>query len=145
MDPDTVTSALLLAFENDAKVLFSVKATENRNSHLSASLISILNTINGYIEPFTNGMRSLDFSYFSPLVIFLVYKAALVITERLLMELDASNDLARLRTLRKFLKIIAQRWLSGRKLDTKYQKLSKLIELCQSGTSNFLTRTRLQG
>ena len=42
--------------------------------------------------------------------------ALMITTERLSMELDANDGLARLRILRNFLKIVAERWLSCRKL-----------------------------
>lgn len=69
------------------------------------------------VEPFTMGMRSIDFNYFSPFAAFLVYNVALVTTDRLSKGLDANDGLARLRTMRKFLKIVSQRWLCGGKLD----------------------------
>jgi hypothetical protein len=116
-------SALLLAFENGTKVSFSANATENRNSLATTSLICILSTINSTVELFTMGTRSIDFNYFPPLVTFLVYKAAMITTERLSMGLDANDGLARLRTLRKFLRIVAERWLSCGKLNRMSRKL----------------------
>ncbi|KAF1809826.1 hypothetical protein P152DRAFT_516511 [Eremomyces bilateralis CBS 781.70] len=104
--------ALLLAYENGTKVSSSANATENWNSLATTSLIRILSTITSTIELFTMETRSIDFNYFPPLVTFLVYKAAMIITERLSIELDVKDGLARLRTLRKFLRIVAKRWLS---------------------------------
>ncbi|KUJ07160.1 uncharacterized protein LY89DRAFT_631706 [Mollisia scopiformis] len=107
--------ALLLAFENGTKISFSASnATENWNSLATTSLLSILSTITSTVEPFTVGTRSIDFNSFPPLVTFLVYKAAMITTERLSRGLDAANDdgMARLRTLRKFLRIVGKRWLS---------------------------------
>ncbi|KAF2115878.1 hypothetical protein BDV96DRAFT_59676 [Lophiotrema nucula] len=105
-------TALLLAFENGTKVSCSANATENWNSLATTSLICILSTITSTVEVFTMGTRSIDFNYFPPLVTFLVYKAAMITTERLSMKLDTNDELARLRTLRKFLGIVAKRWLS---------------------------------
>jgi hypothetical protein len=108
-------STLLLAFENGTKVSSSANAAGNCGSIATASLISILSTITSTIEPFTMGTRSINFSYFPPLVTFLVYKAAMIITERLSRQLDANDELKKLRILRKFLKIVAKRWLCCRK------------------------------
>jgi hypothetical protein len=121
-------SALLLAFKNGTKVSFSANATENWNSFATTSLNCILSTITSTVEPFTNGARSVEFNYLPPLVTFLVYKAAIITTERLSMELDANDGLARLRTLRKFLRIVAKRWLSCGKLNRMSRKLFKLTE-----------------
>ncbi|KAK5215859.1 hypothetical protein LTR96_011184 [Exophiala xenobiotica] len=123
--------ALLLTFENGTKVSFSANATENCNSLATTALICILSTITSTVELFTMGTRSIDFNYFPPLVTFLVYKAAMITTERLSMELDVNDGLARLRTLRKFLRIVAKRWLSCGKLNRKSRKLFKLTELCK--------------
>ena len=77
------------------------------------------------------GTRSIDFNYFPPLVALLVYKAAMITTERLSMQLDANDGLARLRTLRKFLRIVAERWLSCGKLNRTSRMLFKLTEVCK--------------
>ncbi|KAE8446657.1 hypothetical protein EG329_011700 [Mollisiaceae sp. DMI_Dod_QoI] len=104
--------ALLLAFENGAKVSSSINTPENWKSTTTKSLISILSTITSTVELFTIGTRSFDFNYFSPFVTFLVYKTAMITTKRLPMGLDANDGLARLRTLRMFLRIVAKRRLS---------------------------------
>jgi hypothetical protein len=123
-------SALLLAFENGTKVS-SANATENWNSPATTSLIYTLSTITSRIELFTMGTRSIDFNYFSPLVTFLVYKAAMITMKRLSMQLDTNDGLARLRTLRKFLRIVVKRWLSCGKLNRTSRKLFKLNEVCK--------------
>ncbi|KAJ9614600.1 hypothetical protein H2200_002737 [Cladophialophora chaetospira] len=105
-------TALLLAFENGTKASFSAKASKDCNSLATTSLICILSTITSTLELFTTGTRSIEFNTFPPLVTFSVYKAAMITTERMSMELDSNDGLARLRTLRKFLKIVAKRWLS---------------------------------
>ncbi|KAI3323421.1 hypothetical protein HD806DRAFT_85834 [Xylariaceae sp. AK1471] len=104
--------ALLLAFENDTKISSSADATENWNSFTTTSLTRILSTITSTVELFTMETRAIDFNYFPPFVTFLVYKAAMVTTERLSRKIDANDELVRLRTLRKFLRIVAKRWLS---------------------------------
>ncbi|KAK4948606.1 hypothetical protein LTR10_012610 [Elasticomyces elasticus] len=114
--------ALLLAFENGTKVSFSANATEECNSLATTSLICILSTITSTVELFTMGTRSVDFNCFPPFVTFLVYKTAMITTERLAMELDTNDGLARLRTLRKFLRIVAKRWL-GCVCKERYLKL----------------------
>lgn len=121
-------SALLQAFQNGTRTPFSPNATENWSSTITKSLTYILSSTASTVEPFTMGMRSIDFNYFSPFAAFLVYNVALVTTDRLLKGLDANDGLARLRTLRKFLKIVSQRWLCGGKLDKVFQELLKLTQ-----------------
>lgn len=123
-----MVSTLLLAFENGTKVS-SIDVTENWNSLATTSLVSTLSTITSKVEPFTTGTRSIDFNYLSPLVTFLVYKAAMITTERLSIHVDVNNGLERVRTLRKFLKMMAKRWLSCGKLNRTSQKLFKLTEV----------------
>jgi hypothetical protein len=112
-------------------VSFSANTTENWNSLATTSLTCILSTITSTVELFTMGTRSIDFNYFSPLVTFLMYKAAMITTKRLSMELDANKGVARLRTLRKFLRMAAKRWLSYGKLSRTSQKLFRLTEVCK--------------
>lgn len=104
--------ALLLAFENGTKASSTVNTTDHHNSSATTSLICILRATTSLVEPFTEGTRSLDFNHFPPLATFLVYKAAIITTQRLSRGVDADDGLARLRTLRKFLRILATRWLS---------------------------------
>lgn len=126
-----MNSALLLVFKDGTKLSILANATENWNSLATTSLISILSTITSSVELFTVGTRSIDFNHFLPLVTFLVYKAAIITTERLAMGLDANDGLARLRTLRKFLGIVAKRWLSCGKLNSVSQELYKLTVVCK--------------
>jgi len=57
-------------------------------------------------------MRSIDFNLLPPFVAFLVFEAAAIVTQRLLKDNKASEDLKRLRILRKFLQVVGKRWLS---------------------------------
>ncbi|KAK3659075.1 hypothetical protein LTR56_001512 [Elasticomyces elasticus] len=102
---------LLVAYEKGTKGPCSVNAAENWNSLATTMLISLLSTITSTVEVFATVKRSIDFSSFPPFVTSLVYKAALITTERLSMGLDADEGLARLRTLRKFLRVVSKRWL----------------------------------
>lgn len=124
-------SALLLAFENGTKVSFSASAGDNFLSSATASLTRILDATTNGVEPFTIGTRAIDFDYFSPLVTFLVYKAAVITTERLSMELYDNDALARLRTLRKFLRITAKRWLCCGELNGLLRDFCILTERCE--------------
>ncbi|KAK5677467.1 hypothetical protein LTS10_010039 [Elasticomyces elasticus] len=103
---------LLLAYENGTKGTCSANATDNWSLLATTMLISLLSTITSTVEVFATEKRSIDFSSFPPFVSFLVYKAAMITTERLSMGLDADDGLARLRTLRKMLRIMSKRWLS---------------------------------
>ncbi len=76
----------------------------------------MLSTINSTIELFTMGSQSIDFNSFPPFVNFLIYKAAAITTERLLIDRDSTDGVEKLRTLRKFLGMVAERWLGCGKL-----------------------------
>ncbi|KAK9234997.1 hypothetical protein V1525DRAFT_452332 [Lipomyces kononenkoae] len=103
--------ALLLAFENGSKVPLIAGVTENCNSIATTSLISVLSIITSIVEPFTLGTHSIDFNLLPPFVTFLVYKAAAIVMERLLMDSDSNEGLKRLRLLRNFLMLAGERWL----------------------------------
>ncbi|KAH6669808.1 hypothetical protein B0J14DRAFT_671429, partial [Halenospora varia] len=105
--------ALLLAFENGSKVPIFPSITENCNSIATTSLISVLSTITSTVELLTVGTQSIDFNLLPPFVTFLVYKAAAIITERLLMGSDSNEELKKLRILRNFLRIVGERWVGS--------------------------------
>ena len=102
--------------------------TENCNSIATASLISVLSTITDIVESFTLGSQSIDFNLLPPFVTFLVYKAAAIVTERLLTDSDPNEGLKKLRILRNFLKIVGQRWLSCSELSKSFEKWVELNE-----------------
>jgi len=106
------TRALLLAFENGSKL----PPSESCNTLAMASLIHTLAAITSTVEPFTLGTRSIDFNLLSPFVPFSVYKAAAIITERILTGIGVTEGLRQLRILREFLKTVGTRWLAGGKL-----------------------------
>jgi hypothetical protein len=56
--------------------------------------------------------QSIDFNLFPPFVAFLVFKAAAIVTQRLLMDKNSYEDLKNLKILRKFLRAEGKRWLS---------------------------------
>ncbi|KAK3661595.1 hypothetical protein LTR56_000083 [Elasticomyces elasticus] len=120
---------LLLAYEHGTKGSCSANATDNWSSLATTMLISLLCTITSTVEVFATGKRSVDFNSFPPFVTFLVYKAAMITTERLSMGLNADDGLARLRTLRKMLRILSKRWLSCGKLNRASRILLKLTRL----------------
>ncbi|PVH74737.1 hypothetical protein DL98DRAFT_428900 [Cadophora sp. DSE1049] len=104
--------ALLLAFENGSKMAPTASSIENVNYVATQALVSTLSAVASAVEPFTNGTQSVDFELLPPFIIFLVYKAAAIVTERLLMGSDSTEDeLKRLRALRKFLRVVGERWL----------------------------------
>ncbi|KAI0123778.1 hypothetical protein BJ170DRAFT_687030 [Xylariales sp. AK1849] len=104
-------TALLLAFENGTKVPFTADATVNCNLMATTSLVSVLSTITSIVELFTLGTQSIDFNFLPPFVMFLVYKAAAIITERLSMDGDPNEKMRKLKILRNFLRIVGERWL----------------------------------
>ncbi|EXJ82580.1 hypothetical protein A1O3_06393 [Capronia epimyces CBS 606.96] len=109
-------AALLLAFENGTRVPPIAGSTENCNSMATESLASVLSTITSTVELFTLGTQSVEFNVLRvpPFVTFLVYKAAAIVTKRLLVDTSSSGsdeELGKLRLLRNFLKIMGARWL----------------------------------
>jgi len=104
-------TALLLAFQNGSKVPLIPGVTENCNFIATTSLISVLSTITSTVEPFTLGSQSIDFNFLPPFVTVLVYKAAAIVTEGLLMDIDSNEGLNQLRILRNFLRTVGERWL----------------------------------
>ena len=88
-----------------------VGVTDGCNYIATKSLVTLLSTITDIIEPLTLGTQAIDINFLTPFIIFLVYKAAAIVTERLLIDSDSTEGLKRLRTLRKFLKIVGERWL----------------------------------
>ncbi|TVY41848.1 hypothetical protein LOCC1_G004835 [Lachnellula occidentalis] len=105
--------ALLLAFEHGSKVPpLTSGATANCTSIADTSLNSVLNTVTSVVEIFMLDTRPIPFSPIPPFVAFLVFKAAAIVTQRLLLDIDSSEDLKRLRILRNFLGVAGKRWLS---------------------------------
>jgi hypothetical protein len=125
-----LNSALLLAFENGSKIPFIAGVTENCNYVATTCLTSVLSTINSSVEPFTLGTQSIDFNILPPFVTFLVYKAAALVTERLLVGSDSNEGLTILRNIRNFLRVVGERWLGCGELS---QTLEKWVELTEYG------------
>ncbi|TVY23821.1 hypothetical protein LHYA1_G007573 [Lachnellula hyalina] len=105
--------ALLLAFEHGSKVPpLTSGPTANCTSIADTSLNSILSTVTSVVELFMMDTRPIDFNLIPPFVTFLVFKAAAIVTQKLLLDNDSSEDLKILRILRKFLGAVGKRWLS---------------------------------
>jgi hypothetical protein len=111
---DARASALLLAFENGSNVPLIAGVTDNCKYVAEESLAAVLSTVTGTIEPFALGMQPVNFNFLPPFVTFLVYKAALVVTRGLSVDSSRHDEMRRLRILRKFLRIVAERWLGCR-------------------------------
>lgn len=56
-----------------------------------------------------------DVQTISPFILHLIYKAAAIVTERSQLSLDVELNLQKVRTFRKILKLMSQRWLAGGK------------------------------
>jgi hypothetical protein len=52
-----------------------------------------------------------------------VYKAAVIVTERLLMDSDWNEKMRKLKILRNFLRIVGERWLACGELSTTFDKV----------------------
>ncbi|KAH8703840.1 hypothetical protein BGW36DRAFT_287451 [Talaromyces proteolyticus] len=104
-------TGLLLAYENGSKVPIVDEIAANCNEIAATSLTSLLTAVTTTVEPFVSGAETIDFSRLPPFIIFLVYKTAALVTERLLMGIDSNEGLKRLRILRTFLRMVSARWL----------------------------------
>ena len=102
--------------------------TENCNSIAITFLTSVLSTITSTVEPFILGTQSIDFNFLPPFVTFLVYKAAAIITERLLTNSGSNEELKKLRILRNFLRIVGERWLGCGELSKTFERWVELTE-----------------
>jgi len=107
--------ALLLVFENGSELPVIAGATEDCNSIATGSLISLLSSITDMVEPFTLGTEPVDFNSLPPFVTFEVHKAAAIVTKRLVVGTNTIEGLRQLRILRRFLRIVEERWLGSRR------------------------------
>ena len=86
--------------------------TEECRSMATKLLLPVLSTIISTIEPFILGIELINFQRLPPFITFMVYKAAAIITNRILLSNDYSNGLRDLKICRLFLSILGERWLS---------------------------------
>ncbi|OJK04245.1 hypothetical protein ASPACDRAFT_1864064 [Aspergillus aculeatus ATCC 16872] len=104
-------TGLLLAYENGSKIQVIDEQTLTCQSLATSSLNPVLTAITNMVRPFVGGTQSIDLNRLPPFIIFLVYKAAALVTARMWMEADSSEALRTLRVLRGFLKLANARWL----------------------------------
>jgi hypothetical protein len=101
----------------------------------TASLLSLLSTICSTVEFFVLGTQPVDFNLLPPFVTFLVYKAAAIVTERLVPTPNENEGLKQLRILRNFLRIVGERWLGcGEFVLVRLREVCELTRHVQSGT-----------
>ncbi|KAH8587724.1 hypothetical protein B0O99DRAFT_747318 [Bisporella sp. PMI_857] len=111
--------------------------------HLYAGGLNLCNIV---VELFMLDTQSIDFNLFPPFVAFLVFKAAAIVTQRLLMDKNSYEDLKNLKILRKFLRAEGKRWLSCERYlmllneDTTPQLLKSLDEITFSITASQINR-----
>lgn len=111
MYSDVWNSALLVAFENGSKLPPVPGLTENCQSIAKPSLESLISLTTSSVEPMTQGTDAIDLNRIPPFAMFLVYRAAAIVTERLLVNSTSNEDLRKLKILRGFLKLSGKRWL----------------------------------
>lgn len=115
-------SALLLAFENGTKesassnIYTNYGPSGNCNADANQALTSVLCSVTDSIEAFTLGTSTADYSSLAPFVVFLAFKSAALVTQRILTGDDMKEGLRQLRILRGFLSQVGQRWKSAGKL-----------------------------
>lgn len=113
-------SCLLLAYENGTKVQIIDGQSLTCQTLAISSLNPMLTTVTNMIYPFVSGAQAIDFDRLPPFIIYLVYKAAGLVTKRMWMETDSSEALRKLRILREFLKLVNARWSCGSKLTRSF-------------------------
>ncbi|KAE9367121.1 hypothetical protein N431DRAFT_548747 [Stipitochalara longipes BDJ] len=102
------STALLLTFDNGSKTKASDENWSDSLNKLIEDIVEMVELLNGDNLP-------AEEPTIPPLATFLIYKAAAIITRKLQADVELEVNLQRLRTLRKTLKIIAQRWLAGQR------------------------------
>jgi hypothetical protein len=98
------SSGLLLAFENGSKLSATDGETRSCRILSSASLEALIEVIIKIVEPFSEGKDVVDTRILPPFIVYSVYKAAAIVTERLMMGDDSRQSLQRLKSLRAVLK-----------------------------------------
>lgn len=109
----TPRSTLVLALETARKVALSSPASQGWLTLESSYLTNVLPSLLKTFQPVAIGGQHVEFDRFSPFAILLVYRAAMLETKTLAVTNDVTEALSRLRIFRKFLEVVAQRWLSG--------------------------------
>ena len=118
--------ALLLAFENGSKATCS-GASISAMSQANAALDTLIDDIVERVAGLNEGNLLLQEPSIPLFVIFLVYKAAVITTRRLQVDLEPAANLLRLRVLRSALMATMQRWLAGSELLSLIQKKNLII------------------
>jgi hypothetical protein len=73
-------------------------------------LDALIEIISKIVEPFGRG-KDVDLKILPPFIVYLVYKAASIVSERIRMGDESKNNLRRFKSLRNVLQLISQRWL----------------------------------
>ena len=104
-------SGLLLAFQNGCKVApIDVKSSDCRSLAIK-SLDSLVANISCKVEILITDSQPLELDLIPLSVLFLIFKIAALVTERVNMGSGVGEGLRRLRILRCFLKAVGKRWL----------------------------------
>ncbi|PVH74506.1 hypothetical protein DL98DRAFT_499702 [Cadophora sp. DSE1049] len=67
------------------------------------------------IQPYLEGNEMVDFKILPPFLVYLVYKCAAIVTERLRVGEETLPNWNALKGLRRFLELLSQRWLAGKR------------------------------
>lgn len=111
------------------------------------SLNDLLATLAATLDPFVNGTTIADFDRLSPFTMLMIYRAAALVTQRLLVENTCQDNLRMLRIFRGFLRTVSERWLCCGKLSKKLRAVvgCTLTGPTQSVISNSLMRIQPRG
>ena len=75
------------------------------------SLNFLISSITSKVETFALSAQPVEFDLLPPSIMFLVYKAAALLTQRFCLDSGFNEGVRRLRILRGFLKVVGTRWL----------------------------------
>ncbi|RAL04828.1 fungal specific transcription factor domain-containing protein [Aspergillus ibericus CBS 121593] len=112
---DLCHTGLLLVYENGTTGLITDGQILTCHVHATLSLSSLLTTITDTVSPLVTGIEPVDLDRLPPFIMYLVYKAARIVTERFRLESDSREAVRKLRILRGFLELGSARWLCCRR------------------------------
>lgn len=105
----------LLAFENGSKIYPADDDLRKCHSLATNSLNALIGFVVQIGETFIKSNLSVDLTLLPLFSIYLIYKAAVILTNHLRRDDMPANNLRRLKALRQVLQTVSQRWLSAGK------------------------------
>ncbi|KAF2799372.1 hypothetical protein K505DRAFT_265804 [Melanomma pulvis-pyrius CBS 109.77] len=107
------STGLFLIYENGNQTLYLDEATSKCRAQSVVALASMIEDIISLFKGPEEDTIIVDVETVSPFILHLVYKVAAIVTARLHSSLDLESNLQKVRSCRKILKFMGQRWLAG--------------------------------